>query len=458
VRISARSVPSEPSSGVNLVGFLDAEFGLGEAARRVGRGLEHAGVAISAITYRQTPVRQQHAHAWRDEGVALYDTNVLCLQPDQLEPFALDVGADFFANRLNIGLWFWETSVFPATFRGALRLLDCVWVTSDYVRRVLDPTGELPVRLVPLPVLEPNRPAIGRAELGIPDGFVFLVLFDFVSAPRKNPWAAVEAFIRAFEPDDGAVLLLKSINGRERKPKLLEELERATADRRDIRIVDGYVSAAERDAFVASCDCLVSLHRAEGLGLPLLEAMTLAKPVIATAFSGNLAFMDDASGYLVPFRLVSVPTGVWGHAPGAEWAEPDVESAAAAMRNVFENPEEARARGLLARQKVCSEFSLERAGAMLLDELECLRTARSTASLARRRSLVEVSLTLARRQAAAPGARGPRSLVRNVVLQALWPQLEAQRRHDDAMLDLLAGLERSLARLERRLGEQGEVR
>ena len=109
----------------------------------------------------------------------------------------------------------------------------------------------------------------------------------------------------------------------------------------NLLVLDGCVSADERDSFLAACDCYVSLHRSEGFGLTMSEAMALGKPVVATGYSGNLEFMNAGNSHLVPYRLVTVPPGWWAHAPGAEWAEPDVEAAGRLMRDVYEHGEEA---------------------------------------------------------------------------------------------------------------------
>ncbi len=223
----------------------------------------------------------------------------------------------------------------------------------------------------------------------------------------------VDAFVRAFEPNQDAALFLKSINGRERKPKLLAHLQSVVADRDDITLVDGHVGAATRDALLASCDCFVSLHRAEGLGLPMLEAITLARPVIATGYSGNMQFMDGESSYLVPFELAPIPEGEWGFSAGAKWAEPDVAAAASHMRRVYEKQDEARARALAARRKLFSEFSLDKAAHVLTDELEDARRTRMLTGneVQRQRRLAVEAARTERAHARWRSIRGARGII-----------------------------------------------
>jgi glycosyltransferase involved in cell wall biosynthesis len=445
---------------VNLVGFLEGELGLGEVARRMGKSLERAGIPFSAISYRRTPSRQQHPPGVELCAKVPYDTNLIFLNADHLQQFTADAGVEFFADRYSIGVWFWETNVLRDVERAASRYLDEVWVASDYVRRAVAPHLDLPVHVVPVPVEAPAEPGYSRSDLALPAAFTFLYLFDFVSAVRKNPQAVVEAFTRAFAPAEGPVLVLKSINGRERKPALLAELESAVGDRPDIRIRDGYVGVEMRHAITAACDCFVSLHRSEGLGLAIAEAMAHAKPVVATGYSGNLEFMNEDNSYLVPYRLIPVPPDWWAYAPGATWAEPDVGRAAALLRGVWEDQDEARARGRRARDELLEHFSPERTSAFVSSRLD---EARSHGAVDVRRSphdarppILEASQELAKgvgeglvERAGSP----PTSLVRRLLRRALWPYLEDQERFERSVLDSLSALHRSQEELGRRVAQ-----
>ena len=437
------TVADVPEPGVNIAGFFEGELGLGEVARKLGKGLERAGVPFAAIPYRRHPSRQKHRVELELAAEALYDTNVVCLNADYLDTFLDDVGVEFFAGRYSIGVWFWETSVFPPG-TGGERFLDEIWVASEYVRDAVAKQVRVPVHVVPLPIEPPAPAQLSRSELGLPDGFTFLFTFDFISALRKNAAAVVDAFTRAFEPGDGAKLVLKSINGRELKPRHLRELEELVGGRKDVQIRDGYVDLAEKNALTEHCDCYVSLHRSEGFGLTMAEAMSLGKPVIATGYSGNTDFMDERSAYLVPYDLVPVPPDWWAHAPGAEWAEPDVDAASSLMRHVFEHRDEARAVGARGRDELLRQFSLERTA----DFISARLADRATRPSPARVSILKASQTLAAGVGGSlSGTRthGPLSAVRRMVLRTLWPHLADQHRFDSAVLDGLTDLERSSA-------------
>jgi glycosyltransferase involved in cell wall biosynthesis len=222
---------------------------------------------------------------------------------------------------------------------------------------------------LPPPVQRPAEPA-EPLRLGVPDGFLFLFVFDYLSTvQRKNPVGLVEAFKRAFAPGDGPQLLIKTINGPLR-PLSEEEVLWAVDGREDIHVIDRSLSTDELNGLMAACDCYVSLHRAEGFGLTLAEAMALGKPAIATRYSGNVDFMNDENSYLVDFEIGRVGPECEIYPPEGEWAEPSVEHAAELMRRVYEDPEEAERRGARGAADVARTLSPEATGAAMRRRLE----------------------------------------------------------------------------------------
>ena len=201
------SVPSfPPLPGVNVAGYLRAELGVGEAARRLITGLEAGGIPHSTITYRRTWSRQEHPFS-RDASLAAYDTNIVCVNADEIANFRADAPS-FSSSRYTIGLWFWEVSRFPRALHHAFDLVDEIWVASEYVATRSRPRRRSPSSSSPLPVESPPRPLLTRADVGLPEGFVFLFSFDFLSVPeRKNTAGLIEAFTRAFEPGEGPTLV-----------------------------------------------------------------------------------------------------------------------------------------------------------------------------------------------------------------------------------------------------------
>ena len=451
-------IPEQPKPGVNLVGFLEAESGLGEVARRLAAVLETTDVPLAPISYRGTLGRQRHPLELSLADDAPYDTNVICLSADDLTTFAGEVGSDFFAKRYSIGVWFWETNVFSSPERSATMFLDELWVASEYISQAVVGRSTSPCMSSPFLRSRPQVRSAPGPSSSCRTASRSCSSSTSGAASARTRRRVVDAFTRAFAPGEGPILVLKSINGRDWKPHQLDRLLALAGGREDILFRDGYVSAEERDSYVAACDCYVSLHRSEGLGLTMAEAMACGKPVVATGYSGNLEFMSDENSYLVPYRLVDVPDTWWAHAPGARWAEPDVDAAARCLRTVWERPDEARAIGLRAQQEIVERFRPERTRAFVRDRLADARErgavrargsehdARPPILEASRELAGEVGEGLAR-----GGGSPPTSLVRRLLQRALWPYLEEQRRFETSVLDALVTLHRSVEDLERRL-------
>jgi glycosyltransferase involved in cell wall biosynthesis len=227
------------------------------------------------------------------------------------------------------------------------------------------------VKYVPLPVVTPHVDAsITRARFGLDDRYMFLFAFDFMSVmKRKNPLGLIEAFCSAFAEGEGPMLVIKAINGDKR---LVERnmLRDAVRKRSDIVLIDEYFTKVETSTLTSLADCYVSLHRSEGLGLTMSEAMTLGRPVIATGYSGNLDFLSDANSFIVPGSRVKVGRGAEGYSPEAMWMEPNVSEAAKYMRYVYENQAEAAQKGLRGQADILRAFDVASCGAIMKGRLE----------------------------------------------------------------------------------------
>ena len=365
---SLAATDGERPFGVNLVGYLSGELGLGVAARRMITAIEAAGIPCATVSYDRTSSRQrQPAERVID---APYRYNLLLITPDQLPYFVEDVGLGFFADHYNIGLWYWETDVLTPRQISSFAWVDEVWGATKYLCDVFDAYDRVPVRYVPVPLVFEDPQIIDgdRERLGLDDRFTVLFSFDFLSVvERKNPMGLIEAYCKAFEPTDGARLILKGING-EMFPDKLEQLLDVIADRPDIDLWDTYLSARDRLALVKLADCYASLHRSEGLGLTMAEAMALGTPVVATAYSGNLDFMDDTTALLVPGTEVLIGDGHLYPADG-HWMEPDLEVAAAHLRRLFEDAELREQIGRDSSEAL-SGFSVERVAGLISARLE----------------------------------------------------------------------------------------
>jgi glycosyltransferase involved in cell wall biosynthesis len=284
------------------------------------------------------------------------------------------ISPDFFRERYVIGQWFWELEEAPSWFAPAFPLLDELWAPTRFIESMLRACVPPSVRVMymPLPVLVPTIDAsLSRAHFGLDERYMFLFAFDFMSVmKRKNPLGLVEAFRAAFSDGEGPQLVIKGING-DKRPAELAALRHAVSGRTDITFIDGYFTRIETSTLIGLADCYVSLHRSEGLGLTISEAMSLAVPVIATAYSGNLDFMKNTNSKLVPsLKRVPVGFGAEGYSPTATWMEPDLEQAAQYMRLMYENPQAGFDMGERGRRDVLRTYNVEQCGVIMRNRLD----------------------------------------------------------------------------------------
>ena len=363
---SGREVP-----GVDLVGYLNAEVGIGEAGRLAARALRSAEVPLSTIHYSRTMSRQEIDFA--SDETARFRTLFLSVNADQIPVVCRDLGPDFLKGRYVLSQWFWELEKLPTWYETAYRFVDEVWAPTKFMFDALVdqvPDG-VELRHMQLPLVAPPvREGVGRSDLGLGSGFTFLFTFDFFSiTKRKNPLGLIDAYKDAFGPDDGAQLVLKTINGSHRIREL-EAVKWALRGRPDIVLKDEYIEADLAGALMNCCDAYVSLHRSEGLGLTLAEAMLLGKPVIATGYGGNMDFMTQENSFLVAWERNAVGSGAGPYDPTAEWAEPRLSDASAKMRFLFEHRDAAAAVGGSARRDLESRFSADVCGSRMRSRLQ----------------------------------------------------------------------------------------
>ncbi|NTW38263.1 MAG: glycosyltransferase [Cellulomonadaceae bacterium] len=370
--------PAPPSPGVNVVGYLQGELGIGESARLTLSALDAVDVPTVAVPVEQHLASRRRAGAPTSGRDTVHDTTVICVNADLTPSIAATVPR-LTERSLRIGMWYWEVEEFPASQHAGFATVDEVWVATEFVRAAIAPHAPVPVRVMTPPLPQRRElPALDRADLGIPEGVVFLFSFDYLSTmERKNPRGVVDAYRAAFTASDGTVLVVKSINAALR-PVEAERLRRHVADRADIVLLEDYLDADTRDALVALSDCYVSLHRSEGLGLTMAEAMAWGKPVVATAYSGNLQFMTEDNSLLVPWEYAPIPEGADPYPVGGRWAEPDLVVAARLLRSVVDDPAAAQARGRRAAQDIAALHSPAAAGAAMAARLSELARARRT--------------------------------------------------------------------------------
>jgi glycosyltransferase involved in cell wall biosynthesis len=357
--------------GWNVIAYADAELGVGEAGRRVAHMLRATGAPTRLVSVpRRILSRGRHRSMTKIEASLGYENSIVCVNADMVSQVTHDLGLRGTRGR-RIGLWFWELDEFPDYISEALDQVHEVWVTSEMTRAALQPLTSKPVTLVRIPIDVPREAtSYTRDQLGIPGGRVLMTSFDYLSVPRrKNPLGVIRAYRDAVEAEEGVTLIVKSINAHH-APLAHDEIVRATRGRDDIRIMDAYVSYAEMQAMIELCDGYISLHRSEGFGLNVADAVARSTPVITTAYSGTLEFTNSDVAALIPWSPIAVGPGAKPYPANAVWAEPDHNAAVRAIRDLLDDAETAHIRAIRGVATMRRDWSLSatsrRIGSLIL--------------------------------------------------------------------------------------------
>ncbi|MDM0081956.1 glycosyltransferase family 4 protein [Variovorax sp. J31P179] len=372
--------------GVNIIGHFCHPSGVRVSVESITAALARVGVESSLRDIR-TDVKDDPFHA-RFDGPEWHGITLIHTQPEPYFPEAY-IRADL-AERsprtYRIGYWYWEFDSIPDSWIEVGKQVDEVWTATDFIARGLRERLSVPVhRLFPGVRLNPFE-VRKLSDFGLKDDhYTFLFTFHMMSVmERKNPLGLIRAFKMAFRKEERVSLVLKTVFG-DRQPAELKRLREAAAGA-NITVIDQVFSPDEVLSLMNACDAYVSLHRSEGLGLTMAEAMLLGKPVIATGFSGNVDFMDDGNSLLVPFELVKVGKSIPPYTADLEWAEPSLDDAATYMRRVFDDREWSREIGARARASAQSQLSLDAAGLRMKARLEEIEGLRSQGRAMRRNS------------------------------------------------------------------------
>jgi glycosyltransferase involved in cell wall biosynthesis len=356
-------------AGVNILSHFCYPSGIQQAALFAKAALERSGVRTSC---RDVPVPIKTELLDRADwlGLEIYPITIINVAPTPyFAPVYEHSGLARRENVYRIAYWNWELESIPPEWIELAPLCDEIWSPTEFVAQAMRSRMPLPVFKIE-PGVEIGRiEPVSRDSLDIPaDHYVFLFMFDMYSEiERKNPLAVIRAFRAAFSPEEKATLVIKTSRGQADR----EELDRLQNAAREngVVLIDQVVSRAKAYGFLEMCDCFVSLHRSEGFGLGLAEAMLLGKPVIATDYSGNLSFMNAGNSLLVDCQLTEITRSGPIYAKGNIWAEPSLEHAAACMRKVYDDRSAAVAMGARAKAELEASFSLDAAGARMLTRL-----------------------------------------------------------------------------------------
>jgi len=335
---------TERPFGINFFGYFNNIFGVAEIARAVFTPLLYTGTPFLLCPVN-TNYHYKLPEGFRDfnhmqkffSAANPYSINLLMINADQIPNIWKHFGKENFSDTYNIACWFWEIEdFFP--FPDAINLVDEIWGFSDFCCNIYKKFASKPVIKITYPFHQSWKTLIPSPEVrrifDVPDSsVVFIFTFDFHSCfERKNPIGLIKAFLNAFPVgDEDVILIIKSIHAEKFLNEALELHEACKVDNR-IRWINQSMTKEEIISLINACDCFVSLHRSEGFGIGLAEAMFLGKSTIATAYGGNIDFMNDENSLLVPYTMIPIEKEFGPYKRGYFWAEPDYNEASKIMK------------------------------------------------------------------------------------------------------------------------------
>jgi len=362
--------------GVNIFGYLDTDSGVGESARGIVRAFQNVDIPISIINIEQPWLKRDNKEfSQYFTKKCNYPINIVCVNADQVEHIVDNqLSNDLSKNKYNIGYWYWESDIFPDRYKNAFRYFDEIWVASEYVKKSLKKISPIPIFVIPPLLIKEDIEIFDLFDykkhglkIGFED-FVFLNIFDSASFwERKNPFGLIKSFKKAFHNKAKIKLIIKTTEIHKSKiyPRLLKEINNS----RNIFLLDKYLPKSEINKLENQVNCYISLHRSEGLGIPLIESMILKKPVIATNFGGNVDFMSSDFSFPVRFQLEKLEHPIGPYPKNSSWAIPDINHAATIMKFVYEKQKEANKIAEKGSQKIIRFYSPEKIGELIKSRL-----------------------------------------------------------------------------------------
>lgn len=383
-----RYAMNKKASTIVLVGHPYAPIGMGQHIRCTFRALRSVGVRPSLLDVfgLVMPETDQQLEFAKYSSESLGGINIFHINGDEVEQTLAHLSHKQAWNGYNIIYPLWELSRYPEIWARQLDRFEEIWAPSKFVHDSLAAVCSKPVVHMPMACEVLLSSFLGRRYFGIPEtDYAFLFFYDLRSyTTRKNPQGVIEAFRRFLskKPFAKASLVIK-INGGDLNSAVVEQL------RQELESIAGHMVLINRvmtdnevKNLVRCCDCFVSLHRSEGYGLGIAEAMVLGKPVIATTYSGNMDFMDVNTAFPVNYRLIPLSEGEYPHWQEQKWADPDLDQAAYFMTLLVDDPNLGTEIGRCANARMRKHFGYRSSGLRYRARLETIDGKSNSAEVA----------------------------------------------------------------------------
>lgn len=352
--VPASRAPLDLSRPIEVVGHFQSATGIGESARLCAAQLADHGFEVSKYDL-DVPAGERGL-------IGAPGARILHLNPPMMPRAILSLGRANYAKTYNIGYWAWELEKLPPEWLRALRYVNAVFAPSDFTRAAIQNAAAFPVVTIPHPVILQKAEQGVRRRLGIPeDAFLVATIFNLGSSlGRKNPMAMLRAFQKFVSAEPRAMFVIKTDNP---DPRRLDASASEIAAFRDgVSQTPNVVLISERwpaeriSGLIAESNAYLSLHRSEGFGLSIAEAILRRVPAVATAWSGNLDFCCPHATWLVTAKQIPVSDAhpEFIGLTHATWADPDADEAARHLTAIAADPEAARAKAERA-ERYCRE-------------------------------------------------------------------------------------------------------
>ncbi len=327
--------------GVNIMGPVKAQMGIGQCCRFLVSEFDASGIKYCVQNFNLLGNVQNGDTSFDDilTEETPYGINLIVMEPTELMFRCTQFDQNMWNDKYNVGFWSWELEDFPKEWTPAIDLLDEIWTPSEFTSDSIRKVTNKPVHTIPYNVTAHTDDKYDRKYFGLPeDKFLFLIMFDFNSTMvRKNPVGAIEAYKKAFDVNDDSVgLVIKTSNTDFDK---IESVKKLLEGYKNIYFITEVLEKTAVNSLIKDVDVFVSLHRAEGFGIVMAEAMLVNTVCIATNWSSNIEFMNKDIACMVDYSFVTLEKDASPYRKGSKWADANTDEAAEYMKKLHDDKE-----------------------------------------------------------------------------------------------------------------------